>query len=31
MGKIIFGLAAPHNPNITSEPDKMTAPVKEKV
>jgi aromatic ring-opening dioxygenase LigB subunit len=31
MGKIILGLAAPHNPNITSEPDKMTTPVKEKV
>jgi len=31
MGKIILGLAAPHNPNITSEPDKMTTPIKEKV
>lgn len=31
MGKVILGLAAPHNPNITSEPDKMTTPIKEKV
>jgi aromatic ring-opening dioxygenase catalytic subunit (LigB family) len=31
MGKIILGLAAPHNPNITSEPDKMTPPIREKV
>jgi aromatic ring-opening dioxygenase LigB subunit len=31
MGKMILGLAAPHNPNITSEPDKMTTPIKEKV
>jgi protocatechuate 4,5-dioxygenase beta chain len=31
MGKIVLGLAAPHNPNITSEPEKMTDPIKEKV
>lgn len=31
MGKIVLGLAAPHNPNITSEPERMTDPVKEKV
>ena len=24
MGKVILGLAAPHNPNITSRPDKMS-------
>ena len=24
MGKISLGLAAPHNPNITSRPDKMS-------
>lgn len=24
MGKIVLGLAAPHNPNITSRPDSMT-------
>src|SRR5688500_20176655 len=27
MGKIILGLAAPHNPNITSRPDKMSPDV----
>lgn len=31
MGKIVLGLAAPHNPNITSEPEKMTDAVKEQV
>jgi aromatic ring-opening dioxygenase LigB subunit len=31
MGKIVLGLAAPHNPNITSEPEKMTDPVKDRV
>jgi aromatic ring-opening dioxygenase catalytic subunit (LigB family) len=31
MGKIVLGLAAPHNPNITSEPEKMTEPVREQV
>ena len=25
MGKIVLGLAAPHNPNITSRPDKISA------
>ena len=31
MGKIVLGLAAPHNPNITSRPDKMSAEVQNKL
>jgi aromatic ring-opening dioxygenase LigB subunit len=31
MGKIVLGIAAPHNPNITSEPEKMSDPIREKV
>ena len=31
MGKISLGLAAPHNPNITSRPDKMSPEVQGKL
>ena len=31
MGKIVLGLAAPHNPNITSRPDKMSPEVQSKL
>lgn len=31
MGKIALGLAAPHNPNITSRPDKMSPEVQAKL
>lgn len=31
MGKVILGLAAPHNPNITSRPDKMSSDVQSKL
>ena len=31
MGKVILGLAAPHNPNITSRPDKMSPDVQSKL
>ncbi|HEU5462642.1 MAG TPA: hypothetical protein VFV82_00850 [Candidatus Binatia bacterium] len=31
MGKIVLGLAAPHNPNITSRPDKISADVQSKL
>jgi aromatic ring-opening dioxygenase LigB subunit len=31
MGRIVLGMAAPHNPNITSEPEKMTGAVKDQV
>ena len=31
MGKIVLGLAAPHNPNITSRPDKMSPDVQSKL
>ena len=31
MGKIALGLAAPHNPNITSRPDKMSPDVQSKL
>ena len=31
MGKIVLGLAAPHNPNITSRPDKMSPEVQGKL
>jgi protocatechuate 4,5-dioxygenase, beta chain len=31
MGKVILGLAAPHNPNITSRPEKMSHEVQSKL
>jgi catalytic LigB subunit of aromatic ring-opening dioxygenase len=31
MGKVVLGLAAPHNPNITSRPDKMSPEVQGKL
>jgi hypothetical protein len=31
MGKIVLGLAAPHNPNITSRPEKMSPEVQNKL
>ena len=31
MGKIVLGIAGPHNPNITSEPEKMSDPIRDKV
>ena len=31
MGKVVLGLAAPHNPNITSRPDKMSPDVQSKL
>jgi hypothetical protein len=31
MGKIVLGLAAPHNPNITSRPEKMSPDVQSKL
>src|SRR5512142_3061278 len=31
MGKIVLGLAAPHNPNITARPDSMSDDEKERV
>ena len=31
MGKIILGLAAPHNPNITSRPEKISVEVQSKL
>jgi protocatechuate 4,5-dioxygenase beta chain len=31
MGKVILGLAAPHNPNITSRPEKMSVEVQTKL
>ena len=31
MGKVVLGLAAPHNPNITSRPDKMSSEVQSKL
>src|ERR671913_114143 len=31
MGKIVLGLAAPHNPNITSRPDKMSPDLQSKL
>ena len=31
MGKVVLGLAAPHNPNLTSRPESMTDEVKHKV
>lgn len=31
MGKVVLGLAAPHNPNITSRPDSMTDDIKHRV
>lgn len=31
MGKVILGLAAPHNPNITSRPEKMSQEVQSKL
>jgi hypothetical protein len=31
MGKVVLGLAAPHNPNITSRPEKMSVEVQTKL
>ena len=31
MGKVVLGLAAPHNPNLTSRPDKMSPVVQGKL